>query len=72
MADGKVAKPGRRDNPHAVDTPEWQLWENWTSQLLLVAAYTSDIERYEQLRAATKKKAEQYHNALMKLTGEAP
>lgn len=54
-------------NPHNPDIPEWQLWENHRAQDFLCITYTTDIERYEKLRAAAFAKRDAYASALKTL-----
>lgn len=57
-------------NPFGVETPEYQLFENATSNDSLVRSYTADVERYEGLRKKAREKAEAYWDAIEKLTGK--
>jgi hypothetical protein len=54
-------------NPYPNDSPEWQLWENWRAQSLLINGYTADIARLTFQRADTIVKRGKYREALTKL-----
>lgn len=55
-------------NPHASDTPEWQLWENMTSGYSLAQAFAADAERYQKQSQAAREKGDKFKAALEKLT----
>lgn len=49
------------------DSPEWQLFQNMKSAKLAVSGYIKDAERYTAMAETSRKKYEQYHEALVKL-----
>jgi hypothetical protein len=54
-------------NPYASDTPEWQLWENMTSQRSLSQTHASEGEAKMKMSQAAREKADRYEAALNKL-----
>ena len=54
-------------NPHASDTPEWQLWENMTSCYLLSISHAADAERFQKLSEAAREKSNKFKVVLERL-----
>ena len=56
-----------RKNPHAVGSPEWQLWDCWNTGDLLVVSANDDIRRAENRRSGALARKQKYAEALAKL-----
>jgi hypothetical protein len=49
------------------DSPEWQLFQNMKSAKLSILSHIKDAERSTAMSENSRKKYEQYHEALVKL-----